>query len=184
MELQLTDCKARLKDVPAGNNTVWGLYRNCSSCRRGLRSTLPWLLVAFGWQLSFGCQHNPHSGAGLKWESCTWRWNLCSKERQRHGCGSRVIRKEVAVSYAKEQMALTGEVASELSFPSVSSLSFLTVYCPINEPSSLNCPSPPSPQSTRLSSLSCCFMVPSIDVWLPCSGLLSSSLKKEKKNIT
>lgn len=48
--------------------------------------------------------------------------------------------------YTKEFMALlTGEGASELSWPSAMSLSFFPQYCPIKEPSSLNCPSPPSP---------------------------------------
>lgn len=46
----------------------------------------------------------------------------------------------------KEFMALIGDGASELSWPSaVSLLALFPLYWPINEPSSLNCPSPPSP---------------------------------------
>lgn len=46
----------------------------------------------------------------------------------------------------KEFMALMGDGASELSCPSaVSLLVLFPLYWPINEPSSLNCPSPPSP---------------------------------------
>lgn len=46
----------------------------------------------------------------------------------------------------KEFMALTGDGASELSWPSWPSLlALFPLYWPINEPSSLNCPSPPSP---------------------------------------
>lgn len=46
----------------------------------------------------------------------------------------------------KEFMALMGDGASELSWPSWPSLlALFPLYWPINEPSSLNCPSPPSP---------------------------------------
>ena len=46
----------------------------------------------------------------------------------------------------KEFMALIGDGASELSWPTaVSLLALFPLYWPINEPSSLNCPSPPSP---------------------------------------
>lgn len=46
----------------------------------------------------------------------------------------------------KEFIALIGDGAPELSWPSaVSLLVLFPLYWPINEPSSLNCPSPPSP---------------------------------------
>lgn len=54
-----------------------------------------------------------------------------------------------AVGYTKEFkefMAFIGDGASELSWPSaVSLLALFPLYWPIKEPSSLNCPSPPSP---------------------------------------
>ncbi|TNN71677.1 hypothetical protein EYF80_018028 [Liparis tanakae] len=46
----------------------------------------------------------------------------------------------------REFMALIGDGASELSWPpAVSLLALFPLYWPINEPSSLNWPSPPSP---------------------------------------
>ncbi|TNN73695.1 hypothetical protein EYF80_016075 [Liparis tanakae] len=79
-------------------------------------------------------------------------------------------------------MALTGDGASELSLPSCVSFSFLPLYWPMKEPSSLNCPSPPSP----LSSLSSRRTVPLDGVRLPFSGLWSSvSLQRVRgENVT
>ncbi|MEE6518898.1 hypothetical protein FKM82_030210 [Ascaphus truei] len=84
-------------------------------------------------------------GVPSSFGSCRVKRALVLPGRLRRGGQGSGRGGEVTESYAREYMAFTGEVASELSFPSVSSLSFFTVYCPINEPSSLNCPSPPSP---------------------------------------
>ena len=81
----------------------------------------------------------------------------------------------------KEFMAFIGDGASELSWPSaVSLLALFPLYWPINEPSSLNCPSSPSPYSTKLSSLSSLLTVPLDGVLLPFNGLWSSLSLKEK----
>lgn len=81
--------------------------------------------------------------------------------------------------HARHGHARSGNVAAELPVLSTEPFSLEPAYAPMNEPSSLNGPGPPSPNATRLSALSVASASLFRDRRLPFRGFSSLSLENK-----